>query len=128
VIVDSSALLAVVLREQGFESLEQTMGAAPHIGVGAPTLVETAIVLHARIGALSRTLLVRLLDDVGVTCIGFGDRHWPVAFGAFARYGRGRHPAGLNFGDCLTYAVARIANEPLLCLGDDFVQTDLALA
>jgi len=128
VIVDSSALLAVVLREQGFESLEQTMGAAPHIGVGAPTLVETAIVLHARIGALSRTLLVRLLDDVGVTCIGFGDRLWPVALGAFARYGRGRHPAGLNFGDCLTYAVARIANEPLLCLGDDFAQTDLALA
>lgn len=126
-IVDSSALLAVVLREQGYEPLEQAMGAAEHVGVGAPTLVETAVVLHARIGALSRTLLVRLLDDVGATCIGFGDRHWPVALGAFARYGKGRHPAGLNFGDCLTYAVAKVANEPLLCLGDDFAHTDLAL-
>lgn len=126
-IVDSSALLAVVLREQGYESLEQAMGAAEHVGVGAPTLVETAVVLHARIGALSRTLLVRLLDDVDAACIAFGDRHWPVALGAFARYGNGRHPAGLNFGDCLTYAVAKVANEPLLCLGEDFAHTDLAL-
>jgi ribonuclease VapC len=128
VIADSSALLAVLLREQGFEPLEETLGRAPFVGVGAPTLAETAIVLHARVGALSRTLLRRLLDDVDATPIAFGDRHWPVALGAFARYGKGRHPAGLNFGDCLTYAVAKVANEPLLCLGEDFEQTDLALA
>ncbi len=127
-IVDSSALLAVVLREQGYEPLEQAMGAAAQVGVGAPTLVEAAVVLHSRIGALSRTLLVRLLDDVDATCIVFGDRHWPVALGAFARWGKGRHPAALNFGDCLTYAVARVANEPLLCLGTDFARTDLTLA
>lgn len=126
-IVDSSVLLAVVLREQGYEALEESLGTAEFLGVGAPTLVETAIVLHARVGALSRTLLIRLLDDLGATCVAFSDRHWPVALGAFARFGRGRHPAGLNFGDCLTYAVAKVANEPLLCLGDDFAQTDLAL-
>lgn len=127
-IADSSAILAVVLREHGYEPLEQAMGTAAFVGVGAPTLVETAIVLHARVGALSRTLLVRLLDDMEATCIAFGDRHWPIALGAFARYGRGRHPAELNFGDCLTYAVAKVANEPLLCRGNDFAQTDLLLA
>jgi ribonuclease VapC len=128
VIVDSSALVAVVLREQGYERLEQELGAATSVGVGAPTLVEAAVVLHAHIGALSRTLLARLIDDVDATCIAFGERHWPVALGAFARYGKGRHPAGLNFGDCLTYSVAKVADEPLLCLGDDFAETDLALA
>ena len=127
-IVDSSALLAIVLREQGYEPLERALGEAARVGVGAPTLVETAIVLHARVGALSRTLLKRLLDDVGAEPIAFGDRHWPVALSAFARFGRGRHPADLNFGDCLTYAVARVADEPLLCLGDDFARTDLVLA
>lgn len=126
-IVDSSALLAVVLRERGHERIEQQLGTADTVGVGAPTLVETAVVLHARIGALSRTLLARLLDDADATCIAFGERHWPVACGAFARYGKGRHPAALNFGDCLTYAVAKVASEPLLCLGDDFAQTDLVL-
>ena len=51
-----------------------------------------------------------------------------MALSAFARYGKGRHPAGLNLGDCLTYATAKVADEPLLCLGDDFAETDLALA
>lgn len=127
-IVDSSALLAIVLREQGYERLELALGSAESVGVGAPTLVETAVVLHSRIGALSRTLLVRLLHDSGAACLPFGEPHWPVAVGAFARFGRGRHPAALNFGDCLTYATAKVANRPLLCLGDDFVHTDLALA
>jgi ribonuclease VapC len=48
-----------------------------------------------------------------------------VAVGAFRRYGKGRHPAGLNYGDCMTYAAAHVAGEPLLCLSDDFAQTDL---
>ncbi len=62
-----------------------------------------------------------------VRVIEFGDRHWKVALQAFARFGKGRHPAGLNLGDCLTYAVARLSGQPLLCVGDDFAQTDLAL-
>ena len=126
-IVDSSALLAVVLREEGYERLEHELGQGESVGVGAPTLAETAVVLHARVGALSRTLLARLLDDTGTVCLPFGERHWPVAVAAFARYGKGRHSAGLNFGDCLTYATARVAGEPLLCLGEDFAHTDLVL-
>ena len=54
--------------------------------------------------------------------------HWTVAADAYLAYGKGRHPARLNFGDCMTYAVAKLAEEPLLCLGDDFSATDLELA
>ena len=54
--------------------------------------------------------------------------HWVVAADAFVAYGKGRHSAGLNFGDCMAYAVVRLAGEPLLCLGDDFPTTDLDLA
>jgi ribonuclease VapC len=53
--------------------------------------------------------------------------HWTIAADAFLAYGKGRHPAALNFGDCMTYAVAKLADEPLLCLGDDFSATDLEL-
>ena len=69
-----------------------------------------------------------MLDEVGIEQIPFGDHHWREAVDAFLRFGRGRHKARLNFGDCLTYAVARLANEPLLFVGEDFTQTDLALA
>jgi ribonuclease VapC len=58
----------------------------------------------------------------------FGEGHWPVAVDAFIRFGKGRHPASLNFGDCLTYAVARLADQPLICVGDDFAKTDLTTA
>jgi ribonuclease VapC len=58
----------------------------------------------------------------------FGEDHWPVAVDAYARFGNGRHPASLNFGDCLTYAVARLAEQPLICVGDDFAKTGLPIA
>ena len=93
-----------------------------------PTLAETGIVLTARIGDRARTLLARFVDEADLVAVPFVDEHWPAAIDAYARFGRGRHPAGLNFGDCLTYATARIAGEPLLCLGDDFAKTDLELA
>ena len=62
-----------------------------------------------------------------VAVLAFGQDHWPVAWAAFLRYGKGRHRAGLNFGDCLTYAVAKLSGLPLLCIGGDFAQSDLAL-
>jgi len=100
----------------------------PSAGIGAPTLVETGIVLASRLGVAGRTLLARAVDELALVPIPFGEEHWPVALEAYLRFGRGRHPAGLNFGDCLTYAIARLAGEPLLCLGGDFAKTDLALA
>ena len=127
-ILDSSALLAIVFREDGWEKLLDRIRQAEIVAVGAPTLLETGIVLEARLEQRAPGLLERLLDELGAEEIGFGSVHWREALEAFRRFGRGRHPAGLNFGDCMTYATARLAGEPLLCVGDDFPRTDLELA
>ena len=107
--------------------MEEVLRAAPHIGVGAPTLVETSIVLSSRAGRGGQTALEGILSDRAIVVVPFDDQHWREAVMAFSRFGKGRHPARLNFGDCLTYATARRAGRPLLCIGDDFAQTDLDL-
>lgn len=81
----------------------------------------------SKAGAPARTLVPTFLARYRIDTLPFDDRHWPVAHDAFVRFGKGRHPAALNLGDCFTYAIARVAGEPLLCLGDDFAQTDLEL-
>ena len=126
-IVDSSALVAIVLMEPEHQMLVEYLATAPVVGVGAPALAETGIVLTARLGVPGRSLLARLLYEAGIETIPYTAAHWPVAVDAFTRYGKGRHPAALNFGDCLTYATCRLARRPLLCTGDDFPQTDLDL-
>lgn len=127
-ILDSSAIVAVVFREPGHERVLEAIGSAASVGIGAPTLVETGIVLAARLGADARGLLGRFLleADVGVTP--FTEAHFGTAVHAWLTYGRGRHPAKLNFGDCLAYASARLADEPLLFTGDDFSLTDVLAA
>ena len=127
-IVDTSALVAITFAEPGHGELIAKLAAAPSAGIGTPTLAETGLVLASRLGRDPRDLIIRLLDEFGVEQIPFGDHHWREAVDAFLRFGRGRHKARLNFGDCLTYAVARLASEPLLFVGEDFKQTDLALA
>lgn len=127
-ILDSSAILAIVFKEPAHESLLAQILAADVRAAGAPTLAETGIVLHARLGEGSYGLLERLLDELDVQELSFGEVHWREAVEAFRRFGRGRHPAALNFGDCLTYAACRLAGEPLLFVGDDFARTDLAPA
>ncbi|HEY5198283.1 MAG TPA: type II toxin-antitoxin system VapC family toxin [Solirubrobacteraceae bacterium] len=126
-ILDSSALVAIIRREPGHGVLLDALAGTSAAGVGAPTLVEAGIVLSARMGVVGRTLLARVVHDAGLTIVPFSAPHWSVAVDAFGRFGKGRHAAALNFGDCLTYATARIAGQPLLCLGDDFAKTDLEL-
>ncbi len=126
-IVDSSAVIAVLLRESSHEQLEQQLADATRAGIGTPTLAETGIVLSARMGISGRTLLSRFLEEADLVAVQFGEPHWGVAVEAFRRFGKGRHAAALNFGDCMTYATASVADEPLLCVGDDFAETDLAL-
>jgi ribonuclease VapC len=128
VIVDSSALVAVTFAEPGHQELIAKLADAPSAGIGTPTLAETGLVLASRLGRDSRDLVIRLLAEFDIEEIPFGDQHWREAIDAYLRFGRGRHKARLNFGDCLTYAVARLADEPLLFVGDDFPETDLKLA
>ena len=127
-IVDSSAVLAILFQEPGYEQLLDRVAAPGSVAIGAPTLAETGIVITARMGLPGRTLLARFLAESRMSVQPFTDDHWPIAVDAFRRFGKGRHPAALNFGDCLTYAVASLAGEALLCVGEDFVKTDLPLA
>lgn len=125
-IVDSSVLVAILLQQEGHQALLDRLGDGP-VGVGAPTLSEAGIVLHARAGLISWTLLARLTEEADMAVIPFTHRHAAVAVDAYRRYGKGHHPAALNFGDCMTYATARVAAEPLLCIGNDFAKTDIEL-
>jgi len=127
VILDSSAIVSIFLREKGSDRVLEALEAADSCRIGAATLVETAMVLTSRLGEQGRTMLQSLLQEVNVDVLSFGDAHWRIAQSAFVRYGKGRHPAALNFSDCLTYATAYVAGEPLLCVGEDFAQTDLEL-
>lgn len=127
-IVDSSAIVAIFFTESGFRELIEKLGSARSVGIGSPTLVETAIVLSARLNADARSVLGRFLYEFNIVVVPFGELHWRAAIDAYWRFGRGRHPASLNFGDCLTYATASLANNPLLFVGDDFSKTDLDIA
>ncbi|MBN1629357.1 MAG: type II toxin-antitoxin system VapC family toxin [Thermoleophilia bacterium] len=127
-IVDSSAIVAIILREPGFEAVLECLEAGGPVAVGAPTLAESALVLSARLGRDARPKLARLLQEYEIEVIPFAAAHSDEATEAFMRFGKGRHPAALNFGDCMSYAVAKLAGQPLLCLGGDFAQTDLVLA
>jgi ribonuclease VapC len=124
-IVDSSALIAIVLREEGYEGVVAKLTSADAAAAGTPTLVATGIVLRARLGARADGVLERMLDEFGIQEIPFGEIHWREAVEAFRKYGRGQHRASLNFGDCMTYATAKLAGAPLLFTGDDFARTDL---
>ena len=124
-ILDSSALVAVILREPECEPVLAHLETAGALGVGAPTLSETAIVLAARLERDPRPKIARLLQEYRVTVVPFTDAHWIESTEAFLAFGKSRHPAALDCGDCLTYAVAKLSGEELLATGGDFTRTDL---
>ena len=127
-IVDSSAVVGIILREPRHEALLEKLAQAGAVGMGAPSLAETGIVLAARLSMDPRGLLGRVLQEFSVEVLPFTEAHWGVALDAFSQFGKGRHPAGLNFGDCMAYAMAAVARQPLLCVGNDFAKTDILLA
>jgi ribonuclease VapC len=101
---------------------------ADNVRVGAPTLVETSLLFVARRKTRNAAEVAALVRELEVTVVPFGARHWHAAVEAFLQYGRGRHKASLNFGDCLAYAVASVANDALLFVGRDFALTDITPA
>jgi ribonuclease VapC len=128
VILDSSAVIAILLREAGADELEAKVAAAPALGIGAPTFVETLMVLSSRFGPDAAGHLEGFLRRSDAVVVPFSEEHAREAAEAFARFGKGRHRAALNFGDCMSYAVAKLAGQRLLCTGEDFARTDLPLA
>ena len=125
-VLDSSVLVQLIFAEPGHaETIERLLQAEVRL-VGSPTLVEVGLVVGNRLGLERLYLLDELLKRLDVSVIPFEAIHAREALVAFRRYGKGRHPAALNFGDCLSYAVAKVAGLPLAYVGDDFAQTDLA--
>jgi ribonuclease VapC len=124
-IVDTSAIAAIVFKEAGHTEVLAKLVGADHAGIGTPTLAEAGIVLTARLEKDGRPLLLRFLQEFAIAQVPFGEAHWREAVEGYRRFGKGRHPAALNFGDCLTYATARLADRPVLCVGADFSKTDI---
>ena len=127
-VLDSSAIVALHLREPGHERLINRIDAAEVVVVGVPTLLETTMVLTARLGQDARPMIFAFLRRLEAEVVPFNQEHLDSAATAFIRFGRGRHPAALNFGDCMAYAVASVAGMPLLFTGEDFSRTDIARA
>lgn len=126
--LDSSALVAVLFSEPGYLDLVDAILQADAVRVGAPTLVETGMVLAGRRGTPAGRELDDLVRELDVTVVAFGEAEWRAALQAFGRFGRGRHKAALNFGDCLAYATAAVAADTLLFVGADFNHTDIPAA
>lgn len=127
-ILDSSAIVAIICREPGYQSLIDKVGAARHLLVGAPTLSETQLVLTIKLGYDAGPVVEQFLTEARILVLPFSREHVSVFMEAFLRYGKGRHPARLNMGDCFTYATAKVARMPVLFIGDDFSKTDLIAA
>lgn len=127
-ILDTSAIVAILLKEPGWEGLFEKVVAAESAAVGGPTLAEAAIVLSVKMGLSGRTTLSAFLREAALTVVPFGETHWQAAADAYWQFGKGRHGAALDLGDCMSYALARLSGQPLLCTGRDFARTDLPLA
>jgi ribonuclease VapC len=127
-VLDASALLAILLDEPERRSFTTAIEAAPRRIISAASLLECALVVEARRGEPAGRELDLLIHRGGVAVVAVDADQVDVARSAWRRYGKGRHPAGLNFGDCFSYALAAVTGEPLLFKGDDFAQTDLVSA
>jgi ribonuclease VapC len=127
-ILDSSAVVAMLNEEDGHRQLAEAMEGDAVVGIGAPTLVETDMVMLGRMGLPGGGLVAQFLEESQIIVVPFDAGHRRIAAEAFLRYGKGHHPARLNYGDCMTYATARVADHPLLFTGEDFAKTDIPAA
>ena len=121
-IVDTSALIAVLRREPETDGFAESLLASSEVRVSAGTLLEARLVAERDGGTAE---LAELLEVFGIDVVPVDARQVDLAFDGFRRFGRGRHPAGLNFGDLFAYALARALDAPLLFKGDDFGRTDV---
>ncbi len=126
-VLDTSALLAILLGEPEAEAFARAIASHPKRLVSALSALESAIVLQARKGPSGVRELDLLLHSTGITIVSLDADQVQIARAAYEKFGKGRHPAALNLGDCGSYALARSSGEPLLFKGDDFSKTDLTL-
>ena len=127
-IIDTSAILAILLREPEAERFERAISAASSRSISAATLLEATIVLESRFGPAAGHELDAFLARAEIELEPVTPEQAQTARHAWRRFGKGNHPAGLNFGDCFAYALAEAAREPLLFKGRDFELTDIPAA
>ena len=127
-IIDSSAVLAVLYREPDAERYETAIATAQNCRMSVANVLETSIVVEGRGGAAAGHEFDAFLDRAGIALVPVMAEHIDTARLAWRRFGKGNHPAGLNFGDCFAYALAKTTGEPLLFKGDDFALTDIEAA
>jgi ribonuclease VapC len=124
-VLDTSALLAILLDEPERRAFNEAIEAAEDRVMSVASLVEVSIVIEARFGAEGVRELDLFVDQAGIALVPVDLEQANVARRAFSRFGKGRDPAGLNYGDCFAYALARARDEPLLFKGGDFAHTDV---
>lgn len=127
-VLDSSALITILTAEPEANAFATAIAAASLRLLSAASLLETAIVIEARHGPAGGQKLDELIRTAHIQIEPVTIEQVTVARLAYRTYGKGRHPAGLNFGDCFSYALAKISDEPLLFKGNDFNQTDIQVA
>ncbi len=127
-VLDTSAIVAILESESTSSRLVAAIDAADTIRVSAATLVEAGIVVEARRGEGGGRELDLLMQRIRADIVSVTVEHAELARDAYRRFGKGQHPAGLNFGDCFSYALASALEEPLLFVGDDFAKTDVVSA
>lgn len=128
IVVDTSAIVAVLFGESDAESMAEALNEASTRLISAVTRVELSFVIEGRKGEAGRQDLERLLASGGFEVVAVTPHHAQLAIAAFRRFGRGRHPAALNIGDCFSYALAVATDQPLLFKGRDFARTDVRAA
>ncbi|TKV70622.1 type II toxin-antitoxin system VapC family toxin [Rhizobium sp. AU243] len=124
--VDTSVILTMALAEPEAERFTPLLGREA-VAIGWPTLLEARMVLTGKGFPNASNIIDQLVQLPNVTAVAFDDAHYREAERAFDRFGKGRHAAALNMGDCFSYAVAIVAKAPLLFKGNDFNKTDLKI-
>lgn len=127
-VIDTSAVLAILQNEPERRAINEAVEAADTRAMSVATLVESSIILESRYGPEGVRDLDLYIAKAQVALVPVDAEQAHLARDAFRKYGKGRHRAGLNFGDCFSYALARSLAEPLLFKGDDFSQTDAVAA
>jgi ribonuclease VapC len=128
VIADTSALLAILFFEDDAEKYAKAIRDAELCRISAATFVELSIVIESNAGDAGIRQFDAFLRGNEIEIVGFSESQGYAARQAFSDYGKGRHPAGLNLGDCFSYALAKVSGEPLLFKGNDFRKTDVTAA
>jgi ribonuclease VapC len=127
-VIDASALIAILCGEPEARLFIESIESADSRRISVATFVEVSIVVESKLGAEGLRDLDRFVATAGLELVPVDGEQGYLARTAFSRFGKGRHSAGLNFGDCFAYALAKVLGESLLCKGRDFSQTDIALA